>query len=59
MLPERRRTIVLLRDMQGLSYAEIGLVLGMSIAAVKVNLHRARLAFRTVYEQIEGHPNER
>ncbi len=54
MLPERRRTIVLLRDVQGLTYAEIALVLGISIAAVKVNLHRARLAFRTIYEQIEG-----
>jgi RNA polymerase sigma-70 factor, ECF subfamily len=54
MLPERRRTIVLLRDVQGLTYAEIAMVLGISIAAVKVNLHRARLAFRTIYEQIEG-----
>ena len=54
MLPERQRTILLLRDLQSLSYAEIALVLDMSLAAVKVNLHRARLRFREVFAMIEG-----
>jgi RNA polymerase sigma-70 factor (ECF subfamily) len=54
MLPERQRTILLLRDLEGFSYAEIALVLEMSLAAVKVNLHRARLRFRDVYIMIEG-----
>ncbi|MBA3944611.1 MAG: sigma-70 family RNA polymerase sigma factor [Herpetosiphonaceae bacterium] len=54
MLPERQRTMLLLRDLQALSYAEIALVLDMSLAAVKVNLHRARLRFRDVYAMIEG-----
>ena len=58
MLPERQRTILLLRDLQELSYAEIAVVLEMSLAAVKVNLHRARLRFREVYAMMEGTDDE-
>ncbi len=54
MLPERQRTILLLRDLQDLSYAEIAIILEMSLTAVKVNLHRARMRFREVYTMIEG-----
>jgi RNA polymerase sigma-70 factor (ECF subfamily) len=53
MLPERQRTILLLRDLQGLSYAEIAGVLEISLAAVKVNLHRARISFRALYTKLE------
>lgn len=46
-LPSREYQVVLvLRDMNGLSYAEIGSILGISVAAVKSRLHRARQAFR-------------
>lgn len=48
-LPERQRTMLLLRDAEGLAYAEIADVLGISLAAVKVNLFRARAAFRAAY----------
>ncbi len=58
MLPERQRTILLLRDLQGLSYAEIAVVLELSLAAVKVNLHRARLRFREVYDILEGQTDD-
>lgn len=58
MLPERQRTILLLRDLQGLSYAEIAGVLDLSLAAVKVNLHRARISFRQVYDTLEGSSDE-
>lgn len=58
MLPERQRTMLLLRDLHDFSYAEIALVLDMSLAAVKVNLHRARLRFREIYGQLEGHDDE-
>lgn len=54
MLPERQRTILLLRDLEGFAYNEIAVVLDMSLAAVKVNLHRARLRFREVYTSLEG-----
>ena len=58
MLPEKQRTMLLLRDLQGLSYAEIAGVLGLSLAAVKVNLHRARLSFRQIYDKLEGLQDE-
>jgi RNA polymerase sigma-70 factor, ECF subfamily len=48
-LPEKQRTILLLRDAEELSYVEIADVLGISMAAVKVNLFRARKAFRAAY----------
>jgi RNA polymerase sigma-70 factor (ECF subfamily) len=51
-LPERQRSILLLRDSEGLSYAEIADVLEISLAAVKVNLFRARNAFRKAYAEL-------
>ena len=51
-LPEKQRTILLLRDGEGLAYAEIADVLGISLASVKVNLFRARNAFRQTYESL-------
>jgi len=51
-LPEKQRSILLLRDSQGLAYAEIAEVLGISLAAVKVNLFRARSAFRLAYSAL-------
>ena len=35
----------------GLSYAEVADVLGCSIAAVKVLIHRARMSFRAHYTE--------
>jgi RNA polymerase sigma-70 factor (ECF subfamily) len=52
-LPERQRSLLLLRDAEGLSYAEIADILGLSLAAVKVNLFRARHAFRAAYGALE------
>lgn len=49
MLNERQRSILLLRDAEDLSYQEIADVLGISLAAVKVNLFRARRLFRELY----------
>ena len=48
-LPERQRSLLLLRDSEDLAYAEIAEVLNLSISAVKVNIFRARLAFRQLY----------
>ncbi len=53
-LPERQRSLLLLRDLEGLSYAEIADILGLSLAAVKVNLFRARHAFRAAYSALES-----
>lgn len=41
-----QREIIVLRDVQGLSYEEIAEVLGCSVAAVKSKLFRARTALR-------------
>ena len=45
-VPEIYREIFVLRDVEGLSVAECGEVLGLSTSAVKVRLHRARLMLR-------------
>ncbi|NIG56124.1 RNA polymerase sigma factor [Chitinophaga sp. Cy-1792] len=45
-LPEKYRTIMQLRDMEGLSYQEIADTLDIDVNDVKVNLHRARKSVR-------------
>jgi RNA polymerase sigma-70 factor (ECF subfamily) len=45
-LPEIYKTVLLLRDIEGLSTAETAEVLGVSEEVVKTRLHRARLAVR-------------
>jgi RNA polymerase sigma-70 factor (ECF subfamily) len=52
-LPEQQRSVLLLRDAEGLAYIEIADVLGISLAAVKVNLFRARNAFRQAYRALD------
>lgn len=46
-LEEDYKTVVVLRDIQGLDYEEIGEVLNCSIGTVKSRLHRARTELRT------------
>jgi len=41
-LPEKQREIFQLREVEGLTYEEIGEYLEISLDQVKVNLHRAR-----------------
>jgi RNA polymerase sigma-70 factor (ECF subfamily) len=57
-LPEKQRSILLLRDAEGLAYDEIARVLGVSLAAVKVNLFRARAAFRAAYAALDAREDE-
>jgi RNA polymerase sigma-70 factor (ECF subfamily) len=45
-LPEELRTVFVLRDIQELSNAEVAEILGLTVAAVKSRLHRARIALR-------------
>jgi RNA polymerase sigma-70 factor (ECF subfamily) len=45
-LPPDQRVVLVLRDMEGLPATEVGRILGLSVAAVKSRLHRARLAVR-------------
>jgi RNA polymerase sigma-70 factor (ECF subfamily) len=49
-LPDNYRQILVLREIDGLAYNEIAVVLGISLDNVRVTLHRARLQFRDLYE---------
>ncbi len=50
-LPVNYRTVVLLRDIEQLSGAEAGELLGLTPNAVKVRLHRARQALREILDR--------
>jgi RNA polymerase sigma-70 factor (ECF subfamily) len=45
-LPPIYRDVYVLADVEGLTYAEIGLLMGLRLAAVKSRLHRARRIMR-------------
>ncbi|MBN9118581.1 MAG: sigma-70 family RNA polymerase sigma factor [Planctomycetes bacterium] len=49
-LPEAYRTVIRLRDLEGLSTEETAARLGTNCGAVKTRLHRARQALRAVLE---------
>jgi RNA polymerase sigma-70 factor (ECF subfamily) len=47
-LPENHRTILILRDFEGMDTAEVAAMLDITASAAKVRLHRARQALRTL-----------
>jgi RNA polymerase sigma-70 factor (ECF subfamily) len=49
-LPEKFRTPLVLRDMQGLSYEEIGEILDLPEGTVKSRINRARLRVKEILE---------
>ena len=51
-LPENYRTVLVLRDIEGLGTEEAAQMLGESTAAVKTRLHRARMALRGLLDPI-------
>lgn len=53
-LPETHRTVIVLRDIEGLSLEETADVLGISVPAVKSRLHRARLVIQQVLTRALG-----
>jgi RNA polymerase sigma-70 factor (ECF subfamily) len=50
-LPERQRTVVTLRDVEGLTSEEVAEVLGISAGNQRVLLHRGRSVVRAALEQ--------
>lgn len=50
-LSDAYRTVILLHDVQGLTNPEIAELLGVSVDAVKIRLHRARLKLREALGQ--------
>ena len=53
-LPEKYREVFVLRDMQHLTVTETAAVLGLTVPAVKTQLHRARLQMREQLAPIFG-----
>ena len=54
-LSEKYRTVLVLRDVEGLSTEEVANITGMTVPAVKSRLHRARLFLR---EKLSKYNNE-
>jgi len=50
-LPETLRSPLILHDMEGLTNAQIAQVLGVSLEAAKMRLHRARARLRAMMEE--------
>ena len=58
-LDQDQRTIVVLRDMEGLSYQDIGQVTGLNAGTVKSRLHRGRTRLKEALERWFEEQNER
>ena len=54
-LSEPGRSAVILREIQGLSYQEIGEALEMSMSSVRVTLHRGRRKLREELKEVHDH----
>lgn len=52
-LNEVQRSLVLLKDYEGYSYEEIGVITGLNASQVKVYLHRARHTLRSILISVE------
>ncbi len=52
-LPEKQRSVMQLRDVEGKSYKEIASIMGISEEQVKVNIFRARQAIRQKFLETE------
>jgi RNA polymerase sigma-70 factor (ECF subfamily) len=51
-LPESYRTVLLLRDIDEMDTSEVAALLGITPNAVKIRLHRARQALRTLLDPV-------
>jgi RNA polymerase sigma-70 factor (ECF subfamily) len=54
-LAEPFRSVVILREVQGLSYQEIGEALEIPMSSVRVNLHRGRQRLREQLKEVRDH----
>jgi RNA polymerase sigma-70 factor (ECF subfamily) len=53
-LPFEQRAAVVLRDVEGLTNAEVGAALGISVAAAKSRIHRGRMQIRAALARWES-----
>jgi RNA polymerase sigma-70 factor (ECF subfamily) len=54
-LPDQQKTIMHLRDIEGMEYEQIAEVMGLNINAIRVNLSRARKKVRDTILKIQGY----
>ena len=52
LLPEEQNQVVVLRDIQGLSYQDISDITGLNLGTVKSRLARARIELITKLKQL-------
>ena len=52
-LSEQQKISVMLRDYEGYNYKEIGEIMGLSEAQVKINIYRGRVALKNFIGKIE------
>lgn len=53
-LDREHARVLIMRDFEDLSYADIAQALEAKLSAVKMRIHRARLAFQTIFNQFCG-----
>lgn len=53
-LPEDKRELLVLARFEGLPYERIAVLVGCSVGAVKVRVHRALLALKDLYRELDG-----
>ncbi len=54
MLPEEARSVFVLREVEGMTYAEIAECLGWPLGTVQTRIHRARLELRGELRKLRG-----
>lgn len=54
-LPEKQRTALQLRDIEGKTYQQVAEVMHITEADVKVTLHRARMSLKAQLTELKGH----
>ena len=54
-IPDHEREVLLMATVEGLSHQAIAVALDLSVEAVKVRVHRARVRLNTVRAEMEDH----
>jgi RNA polymerase sigma factor (sigma-70 family) len=55
-LSPEHRSVLVLKDMEGMKYEEMAVVLEVPVGTIRSRLHRARLELREILLQEEGEP---
>lgn len=51
-LPDAYRAVIMLHDLEGMTCPEVAELLGISLDAAKIRLHRARQQLRAILEEV-------